>query len=175
MLKEEKKKPEPKKEEPKPEPKKEEKKLDPRDLMKEQLEREERDQKQRQREQALKEQLNREMNMQQAAGKEAAAASSRSKGLASYVDKIRAKVRGNLGFVSVSGNPTAKFLVTQLPSGEIISARMVRSSGVPAYDSAVERAIMKSSPLPLPDDKSAFHRELELTFCPQEGTSGCSP
>ena len=52
---------------------------------------------------------------------------------------------------------------------------MTRSSGVPAYDSAVERAIMKSSPLPLPDDKSAFHRELELTFCPQEGTSGCSP
>lgn len=176
-VKEEKKKPEPKKEEPKPEPKpepkKEEKKPDPRDLMKEQLEREEREQKQRQREQALKDQLNREMSLQQAAGKESAAASARSKGLASYVDKIRAKVRGNLGFVSVNGNPTAKFSVTQLPSGEIINVRMTRSSGVPTYDSAVERAILKSSPLPLPDDKSAFHRELELTFCPQEASGGC--
>jgi colicin import membrane protein len=178
VLKEEKKKPEPKKEEPKPEPKpepkKEEKKPETPDWKKE-LEREEQQRKRDQTQAAMRDQANRELSLQQAAGKESAAASSRSKSLANYQDKIRAKVRGNLGFVSVSGNPTAKFLVTQLPSGEIISARMVRSSGVPAYDSAVERAIMKSSPLPLPDDKSAFHRELELTFCPQEGTSGCSP
>lgn len=182
VVKEEKKKPEPKKEvpkkpEPKPEPKKEEpKKVEARDLFKEQLEREAKEEQQRKRDQAVaaqRDQLNRELALQQAAGKEAAAASARNKGLASYTDKIRAKVRGNLGFVSVNGNPSARFLVTQLPSGEILSVRMVKSSGVSTYDSAVERAILKSSPLPLPEDRSAFHRELELTFCPQEESSGC--
>ncbi len=174
VLKEEKKKPEPKKEEPKPEPKKEEKKPETPDWQKE-LERDQRDLKQRQREQALKNQVDREMSLHQAANRDAAAASARSKGLETYVDKIRAKVRGNLGFVGVSGNPTVKFRVTQLPSGEIIGIRITKSSGVPAYDSAVERAIMKSSPLPLPPEKSLWERELDLTFCPQEGVSVCSP
>ena len=172
--KEEPKKPEPKKEEPKkPEPKKEEaKKPDVPDFAKE-LEREQQQIKRQQTLAAQREQLNREMAMQQAAGREGAAAGAHSKALGSYGDKIRAKIRGNLGFVSVNGNPTAKFIVTQLPSGEIISVKMVKSSGVPSYDSAVERAINRSSPLPLPDDHSAFQRELNLTFCPQEEASGC--
>lgn len=173
VLKEEKKRPEPKKEEPKPEPKKEEAKKPETPDWKKELEREEQQRKRDQTQAALRDQANRELAMQQAAGKESAAAAARNKGLASYTDKIKQKIRGNLGFVSVNGNPTTKFLVTQLPSGEIISARMTKSSGVPAYDSAVERAIMKSSPLPLPDDKSAFHRELELTFCPLEESGRC--
>jgi colicin import membrane protein len=176
-VKEEKKKPEPKKEEqkpePKPEPKKEEKKLDPRDIFKEQIEREEKQRKQDQTRDMMREQAHRELTQQQAAGRDAATAASRRKGVESYADKIRAKVRGNLGFVSVNGNPAAKFIVTQLPSGEIINVRMTRSSGVPTYDSAVERAILKSSPLPLPDDKSFFERELNITFCPQEASGGC--
>ncbi|MDE2586350.1 MAG: TonB C-terminal domain-containing protein, partial [Betaproteobacteria bacterium] len=108
-------------------------------------------------------------------GREGAAVGAHSKALGSYGDKIRAKIRGNLGFVSVNGNPSAKFLVTQLPSGEIISVKMIKSSGIPSYDSAVERAINRSSPLPLPDDRSAFQRELNLTFCPQEAANGCPP
>jgi colicin import membrane protein len=42
----------------------------------------------------------------------------------------------------------------QLPTGEVLSIRMLKSSGNPAYDTAVERAILKSSPLPLPSDRS---------------------
>jgi colicin import membrane protein len=47
---------------------------------------------------------------------------------------------------------------------------MVRSSGHGAYDAAVERAIMKSSPLPLPEDRSLFDRfrEFNLKFRPIE-------
>ena len=36
------------------------------------------------------------------------------------------------------------------------------------HDDAVERAINKSSPLPLPDDRGLFRRDLELKFRPQE-------
>jgi|SRR4051812_2132875 colicin import membrane protein len=91
------------------------------------------------------------------------------KGLASWSDKIRAKVRGNIILPQdIPGNPEAIFDVTLLPSGEVLTVRKRKSSGHPAYDDAVERAIMKSSPLPLPDDRSIFRRDLELKFRPQD-------
>jgi colicin import membrane protein len=91
------------------------------------------------------------------------------KALASWSDKIRSKVRGNIILSQeVPGNPEAIFLVTLLPTGEVLTVRKKKSSGHPAYDEAVERAIMKSSPLPLPDDRSVFRRELELIFQPKD-------
>jgi len=60
------------------------------------------------------------------------------------------------------------FDVVQLPTGEVLSARLRKSSGNKAYDDAVERAILKSSPLPRPDRPDQFRRELQLKFRPQE-------
>lgn len=98
---------------------------------------------------------------------QAQAASARSKALAAYSDRIRAKIRGNIVLPpDIKGNPEAVFEVVQIPSGEVISTRLVRSSGHTAYDEAVERAIRKSSPLPRPDDPSLFERSLRLTFRP---------
>lgn len=109
-----------------------------------------------------------------AAEREAGAASAREKALADYEGRLRGKIRGNIiKPPSLTGNPTAVFRVTQLPSGEVLSVRMIRASGNPAYDRAVEAAILKSSPLPLPSDRSLYQRELELTFCPVESASGC--
>lgn len=102
------------------------------------------------------------------------ASAARASGLANYTGKIRGKVRGNVVLPpNLAGNPSAVFMVTQLPSGEVVTVKMLKSSGVSAYDSAIERAILKSSPLPLPDDKGDFQRELKLTFCPQEDGKGC--
>jgi colicin import membrane protein len=53
-----------------------------------------------------------------------------------------------------------------LPSGEIISARLKRSSGNAALDDAIMRAILRSSPLPLPDRGDIFSRSLDLNFRP---------
>lgn len=101
--------------------------------------------------------------------REAQAATARSKGLATYTDRIRAKIRGNIMLPSdLKGNPSAIFEVVQLPTGEVISTRLVKSSGHIGYDTAVERAILKSSPLPRPDDPGLFARNLSLTFCPIE-------
>jgi colicin import membrane protein len=91
-----------------------------------------------------------------------------------YTDRIKGKIRGNLVQPpNLKGNPVAQFLVTQLPSGEVLEVKLRRSSGNPQYDDAVERAIRKSSPLPRPDDASLFARDLTLTFCPDE-ERGCS-
>jgi colicin import membrane protein len=99
----------------------------------------------------------------------AAAQAQRKTGEAGYADRIRGKIRGNIVLPpDLRGNPMAVFDVVQLPSGEVISARLTKSSGHPGYDAAVERAILKSSPLPKADDPSLFQRDLKLNFCPQE-------
>ena len=97
-------------------------------------------------------------------------ADARNKALATWTDKIRAKIRGNIILPQdIPGNPEAIFDVTILPTGEVLEpVRKRKSSGHPAYDDAVERAILRSSPLPLPDDRRLFQRQLELRFRPQD-------
>lgn len=93
----------------------------------------------------------------------------RSRALAQWTDKIRGKIRGNIILPQdIPGNPEAVFDVTLLPTGEVLTVRKAKSSGHAGYDDAVERAIMKSSPLPLPEDRSIFQRQLHLTFHPQD-------
>lgn len=86
---------------------------------------------------------------------------------ATYIDQIRAKVRGNIVVPpGVQGNPEAVFIVDQLPTGEVVNVRLVQSSGNPALDAALERAIRRFSPLPLPEDKRLFERTLTLKLRP---------
>jgi len=97
------------------------------------------------------------------------AGAARQRGLAEYEAKIRNKVRGNIILPpDLQGNPEVVLLVVQLPTGEVLSARLVKSSGHRAYDESVERAILKSSPLPKPDKPELFSRELRLTFRPRD-------
>ena len=101
----------------------------------------------------------------------AAQASARASALAAWTGKIRAKIRGNIPVSvveEVRGNPEAIFDVTLLPTGEVLSVTRRKSSGHRGYDEAVERAILKSSPLPKPDDPGLFQRRLELRFQPQD-------
>jgi len=109
--------------------------------------------------QQIAEQLKRE------AAQASAAASARA--LEGWIAKIRGKIKGNLLLPEgIKGNPEAIFDVVQLPTGEVLSVKLRRSSGDPRYDQAVERAILKSSPLPGADRPEQFRRELELKFRP---------
>ncbi len=88
---------------------------------------------------------------------------------AAYIEKIKAKVRSMIILPDgLQGNPTAGIDVTVLPTGEVVNVKLVRSSGQPAYDDAVERAILKASPLPLPPDAALAQqfRDLNLKFTP---------
>jgi len=89
--------------------------------------------------------------------------------LAGYRDKISAKIRGNVILPpTLAGDPEAEFLVQQLPTGEILSVKLTRSSGNKALDDAWERAILKSSPLPLPEQREIFQATLQLKFRPSD-------
>lgn len=83
-----------------------------------------------------------------------------------YIASIAAKIKGNTsypGSLDVPGNPEVVFQVEQLPTGEILSIRKTRSSGIPAFDDAVERGINKSSPLPKKKD-GTVERTLPVSF-----------
>jgi len=150
-------KPEPKKPEPKPEPKKPE---PPKFDFDKELARETNN---------LKARPTQQQMANAAAAEAEQRASSNKRGLADYASKIRGKVRGNIVLPpSIQGNPEAIFEVNQLPSGEVLAVKLKRSSGNPGLDTAIERAILKSSPLPKPDDPSLFQRTLEIKYKPFE-------
>lgn len=89
-----------------------------------------------------------------------------------YINKIQAKIRGNVNkTLCGEGNPELKFDIALLPTGQISgSPKLVKSSGSSACDEAVERAIIASEPLPLPADSSLFSqfRNLKLKFRPND-------
>jgi colicin import membrane protein len=129
------------------------------------------------RKQALKEQLRKEQLQLQAqrelaqeqSQREAQRISAKNRANDEYVGKIRSKIRAYIVIPEgIVGNPQALFDVVQLPSGDILSAKLRKSSGNAAYDAAVERAILKSSPLPKPNQPELFQRELNLSFKPQD-------
>jgi len=88
-----------------------------------------------------------------------------------YKAKIQNKIRRNIvNPPNVRDDALAEFLVTLLPDGSVLTADLKKSSGNKQYDDNVERAILKSSPLPLPPDVQLFSRfrELDLTFKPEK-------
>ncbi|MGH8802870.1 MAG: cell envelope integrity protein TolA, partial [Casimicrobiaceae bacterium] len=105
----------------------------------------------------------------QARAQQAATATARSRAEADWIDRIRSRIRSNINLPpEIAGNPEAVFDVVQLPTGEVLRVQMQQSSGIPAYDDAVQRAILKSSPLPPPPSPDLFQRELVLRFRPHE-------
>ena len=101
----------------------------------------------------------------------AAAAASQGKSDAETIARIRSRIRNFIVLTQeVPGNPEAEFDVVLLPGGEVLSVKLLKSSGVAAYDTAVERAILKAQLLPVPSDPASFarFRNLHLKFRPNE-------
>ncbi len=68
---------------------------------------------------------------------------------AGYGAKIRAKVLPNVVFTDeVAGNPRAEVEVTTTADGTILGQRLLKSSGNPAWDDAVLKAIVRTGSLP---------------------------
>ncbi len=119
---------------------------------------------------AMRAQAEREAETRAQADRDARArAQQASKAESDWIRSIQAKVRGNVIIPpDMAGNPEAIFEVVQLPTGEIIDVQLRKSSGVRAYDDAVQRAILKSSPLPRPERAELFQRSLTLKFRPTD-------
>jgi colicin import membrane protein len=132
-----------------------------------------RDEARQQMERDLARQMADELNVERTQMRMQAEAVARGKLVLDFQDRIRLKIRGLLRLPPLpKGNIEVVYRVNLLPNGEVLGRPvLVKSSGVPAYDSAVERAIVSASPLPLPPDKEAaamFGEGLELKFRPHE-------
>ena len=86
----------------------------------------------------------------------------------SYAGRVSAKIKPNIVFPdSIDGNPLATVEVRVAPDGTITGRKLVRSSGVPAWDEAVLRAIDKTEILPR-DEGRAPPPVMSIGFRPRD-------
>lgn len=121
-------------------------------------------------EQGMKEQLAREEKERADSRARAEQAARAQSELAKYEGLIRQRVERN--WVRPAGWSRGMECIVRVrlvPTGEVISATVIRGSGNAAFDRSVENAVYKAAPLPLPEDKTLFEhfRELELRFRPE--------
>jgi colicin import membrane protein len=85
---------------------------------------------------------------------------------ASWAGKVQAKVRPNIVYSDESpGNPKAEVEVRMAPDGTIVGRKLVKSSGVKAWDDAVLRALDKTESLPR--DEGRVHSPVVIEFRPR--------
>ena len=89
--------------------------------------------------------------------------------LSRFIPAIQDKIQRN--WLRPAGSPkglSCLILVKLIPGGEVVDARVVRSSGDALFDRSVETAVLKASPLPLPEDAAMFKyfREINFNFKP---------
>lgn len=93
---------------------------------------------------------------------------------AEYQDIIRAKVASAWTYPpSVTPDMEVTVQLSMVPTGEVISVKVTQSSGNDALDRSVEQAIIKASPLPVPDDIRTFEsnfRNLTMKFRPENAS-----
>lgn len=128
--------------------------------------------KKRQEEEARRKAAEAEMQARLAAEQERLATQRRSamqSMVAEYVQYIKEKVQRSWIRPPGSGSELSCTVEVRLiPSGEVIDARIVRSSGNPALDRSVETAVFKASPLPVPPDPEVMEqfRTIKFEFTP---------
>lgn len=87
-----------------------------------------------------------------------------------YIPIIQQKVDRNWTRPSGLKGLNAGVRVRLTPNGEVISAKVVRSSGNPVFDRSVENAVLKASPLPIPREQGVNEkfRDIQFNFDPDE-------
>ena len=71
----------------------------------------------------------------------------------SYAGRVAARVKPNIVFTDeITGNPRAEIEVRTAPDGTIVGQRILKSSGVKAWDDAVLKAVIKTDVLPRDTD-----------------------
>jgi colicin import membrane protein len=127
-------------------------------------------------EDAKKMEAQRQENMKRMAGLAGATGATTSAGTAlqasgpsaSYGGRIRARVKPNIVFTEdIAGNPTAEVEVRTSPDGTIIGRKLLKTSGVPAWDEAVLKAIDKTEVLPR-DVDGRVPPTLVISFRPKD-------
>lgn len=83
-----------------------------------------------------------------------------------YKSQIRDRVRRYWSSDALKPGLSTAVRVRLDPSGNVLTVRTVRSSGSHEFDQAVEAAVMRASPLPIPSRPDLYQefREIDFTF-----------
>ena len=86
-----------------------------------------------------------------------------------YIALIQQKVERNwVPPASAQVGLECEVAVVQLPNGDVVDARTVRCNGDAAVQRSIEAAVRRASPLPIPDNRALFERNLRFIFKPEQ-------
>lgn len=122
--------------------------------------------------------LQQQMQQDQQQLSTAAAAAAQNQADQSEIDKYKAMIVQMISQNWLVPDNSNKDLSCQLliqvgPGGAVLNVQVAQSSGNPQLDDSAVAAVMKTSPLPVPDDPKLFDkfRELRLTVKPESVTT----
>jgi colicin import membrane protein len=95
-----------------------------------------------------------------------------------YAAALSRKIKANvlyMGPLDIEGNPKAVFRIAMAPSGEVTNVILVSSSGLQNFDLAVQRGILRASPLPKKADGSVEPEIVISYFMKSEGQQDKAP
>ncbi|HSG90006.1 MAG TPA: cell envelope integrity protein TolA [Pseudomonadales bacterium] len=91
---------------------------------------------------------------------------------ASFVSAIVRRIEGNWSRPpSARNGMQAELLIALVPTGDLVSVDIVRSSGNPAFDRSAETAVRRAAPFEVPTDGELFEsrfRNLRILFHPED-------
>ena len=90
--------------------------------------------------------------------------------LARYIAPIVRQVSRNFVASDFMSGLRCTLLIRLIPSGEVVEARILKSSGDAAFDENAVLAVRKSSPLPVPQEPRLFNimKDIKFEFDPSE-------
>ena len=83
---------------------------------------------------------------------------------AEWSDVLSEHIRKHWNKPAAPGHFPCTIHVKLLPDGTVTDAKVVDSCGNPVVDRSIEEAAYRSSPMPRPEDASAFDRDLNIEF-----------
>lgn len=111
-----------------------------------------------------------DVKKQRDAKRKAAALAQYKKGIEKAKVLIRQKIERNwIRPLSAVKDLSCKIQVKVIPGGEVVYARVIKSSGNSPFDRSAERAVLKATPLPVPTKPELFSefRTFEFNFNPR--------
>jgi colicin import membrane protein len=100
--------------------------------------------------------------------KEAAQAKADATLINQYAARIRNAIAQQFNTVGLPPGLSCVLFIRMVPGGEVVEARIEKSSGNDVFDRRAEAAVFQASPLPAPEDQRVFEkmRQIRLTFAP---------
>ena len=88
---------------------------------------------------------------------------------AQYLAQIRARIQSKwIRPPSARAGLKCVVKVTQIPGGDVVSASLGACNGDEAVKQSIISAVLRSSPLPTPEDPTLFVRNLNFEFVPED-------